>query len=78
MVEAEGRMCEEMYGNVWGRMYRVPSAERGERWGEREGGGSIIGEMGGGEGLRLGFGTGADPNLAVNSEASRKIDLDRA
>lgn len=40
--------------------------------------GSIIGEMGGGEGLRLGFGTGADPNLAVNSEASRKIDLDRA
>lgn len=46
---------------------------------ERErGGGSIIGEMGGGEGLRLGFGTGADPNLAVNSEASRKIDLDRA
>lgn len=40
--------------------------------------GSIIGEMGGGEGLRMGFGTGADPNLAVNSEASRKIDLDRA
>lgn len=49
----------------------------GEGWEER-GRGSIIGEMGGGEGLRLGFGTGADPNLAVNSEASRKIDLDRA
>lgn len=51
---------------------------RGVKGGRERGGGSIIGEMGGGEGLRLGFGTGADPNLAVNSEASRKIDLDRA